>query len=134
MIFTVFTVEKYGDRHAQVAKKILGEGTSAASGQKEVVDVDKIPELVVLADKVTKRKESTEVAPEKMRKKIRTISLAKKKKEECVTNIHVHSADEPNVCTLHAGTTLVKPGVEKTINDLELEAKTILPQVSGDYL
>lgn len=65
--------------------------------QKKVVDVDSIPESVVPVEKVSKRKKSTEVAPEKSRKKIRTISLAKKKKKECVTDFHVLSANEPGL-------------------------------------
>lgn len=61
--------------------------------------------------------------------------LAGQEKERgVVTDIHVHLTDEPGVCTLHVRTTVVEPGVEKTIDDLELEAKTILPQVSGDDL
>lgn len=95
--------------------------------------MDSIPESVVPVEKISKRKESTKAMPETSRKKIRTISLAKKKKEECVTNIHVFLADESGLCTLHAETTLVEPEVEKKIEDLELEAKIILPQVSGGF-
>lgn len=42
--------------------------------------------------------------------------------------------DESGLCTLYAETTLVEPGVEKKIEDLELEAKIVLPQVSGGFL
>lgn len=75
---------KLGDRHAQVAEKKSGEGTSAApatSRLKEVVDVDSILEPLAPAEKVGKRKENIEIAIEQTRKKIRTISLAKKRKD-----------------------------------------------------
>lgn len=62
-------------------------------------------------EKVNKIRENTEVVPEKSRKRIQTISLAKKR-EEFVTNIHVLLTNEPGLCILHAGTTLVEPEVE----------------------
>lgn len=80
----VLAVVKLGDRHAQVVEKKWGERTSVAPRQEEVVDVESILELVVPVEKVSKRKEITEVAPRKLRKKIRTISLSKKKNEEYV--------------------------------------------------
>lgn len=46
-----------------------------------------------------------------------------------MTDIHVLAADEPGLCTLRAGTTLVEPDAEKKIEDLEQEAKSVLPQV-----
>lgn len=57
------------------------------------------------------------------------ISLAKKKREECVTDIHVLPEGEPGLCTLPAGSTLVEPEAEKKLEELEQEAKTVLPQV-----
>lgn len=114
-----------------MAERKSGEGTSAASaapGQKEVIDVKGIPEPVVPIEMVNKRKENTEVAPEKSRKKIRTVALAKKRKEEIVMDIHVFSADEPGLCFLLAGSTLIEPETEKKIEDLEQEAKTVLLQ------
>lgn len=71
---------KLGDWHAQVAENKSGEGTSAAPYRKEVVDVDSIPESVVPVEKISKKKESTEAMPETSRKKIRIISLAKRRK------------------------------------------------------
>lgn len=59
---------KLGNRHAQVAERKSGEETSAAPttpSQKEIVNVDSLHEPVVLVEKVSKMKESTEVAPEK---------------------------------------------------------------------
>lgn len=77
-----------------------GEGTSTSHCQKKVfttdkiIDVAKIPEPSMPVDNTAKRKESTKIAPEKVRKKILTISLAKKKKEKCVIDIHVYSVDK----------------------------------------
>lgn len=44
-------------------------------------------------------------------------------------DIHILPKNEPGVCILHAGLTVVEPEAEKKIEDLELEAKKILPQV-----
>lgn len=109
-----------------------GEGTSAATATprpKEVVDVESIPETAAPVERGSKRRENAEIGPEKSRKRIRTISLAKKKREECVTDIHVLPDGEPGLCTLPAGSTLVEPEAEKKLEELELEAKTVLPQV-----
>lgn len=96
--------------------------------------MDTIPEPMVLVKKVSKRKKITEVAPEKSRKKIRIILLAEKEKKESAADIHVLPVDEPSLCTVYMGTTLVEPEMEKKIEDLELEAKVVLPKVSDGYL
>lgn len=80
-------------------------------------------------ERKNKRKGKIEIAPEKLRKKIQTISLAKKKGEEYVTDIHLLPKNEPRLCTLYIGSILVGPETEKKIEYMELEAKTILPQV-----
>lgn len=127
-----FAVVKLGDRHAKIAKRQSGErtfGAPATTHLKEVVDVESIPEPMAPTEKRDKRKGKAKIAPEKSRKKIQTISLAKNKKEECVTDIRVLPEDEPNLCILHGGSTLLEPESEKKIEDFELEAKTVLPQV-----
>lgn len=46
-----------------------------------------------------------------------------------MTDIHVLPDGEPGLCTLPAGSTLVEPEAEKKLEELEQEAKTVLPQV-----
>lgn len=134
-------VVKLGERFAQVGGRKSGEGTStvppttvpkpaeaATTRPKEVVEVEDGPEPVVVG-KNNKRKEKPEDVPEKSRKKIRTKTLAKKREDEDVTDIHILSDNEPRVCTLHAGTTLIVKEWERRMEDMELEAKTPLPQV-----
>lgn len=96
-----------------------------ATCPKKVVDIEDTLESIAQIEKENKRKNKTKVGPEKPRKKIRTISLAKKRGDECFTDIHMLSKNEPGICTLHVGSTVVKPEAEKRIEELELEAKTI---------
>lgn len=122
----MFAVVKLGDRFAQVGELKSGEGTSTAPTStapttaapattrlKEVIDVKDILEPTAQRGKENKRKGKAEIAPEKPRKKIRTISLAKKRGDECLTDIHMLPESEPGVCTLHAGSTVVEPETEK---------------------
>lgn len=117
----MFAVVKLGDRFAQVGELKSGEGTSTAPTStapttaapattrlKEVIDVKDILEPTAQRGKENKRKGKAEIAPEKPRKKIRTISLAKKRGDECLTDIHMLPESEPGVCTLHAGSTTAK--------------------------
>lgn len=135
---------KLGDRFAQEKGGLkTGEGTSAAptstapitvtptpNRPKEVVDVEYIQEpAVAQKERENKRKNKAEIAPEKPKKKFRTISLAKKRGDECFTDIRILPESEAGVCTLHAGSTVVEPEAERRIEDLELEAKTIFLQV-----
>lgn len=47
-----------------------------------------------------------------------------------MTDIHVLPEEKLCLCTLYVGLTLVEVKAERKIEDLEWEAKTILPQVS----
>lgn len=142
----MFAVVKLGSRFAQAKVAKSGEETSTtptvtvpvigptsepptSTRPKEVVDVEDIPEPTAQKEKETKRKDKAEIGPEKPRKKIRTISLAKKRGDECVTEIHMLPENEPGFCTLHAASTVVEPEAERRIEDLEMEAKMMLPQV-----
>lgn len=70
-----------------------------------------------------------ELAPEKLKKKFRTISLAKKRGDESIADIRILQENEAGIYILHLGLTVIEVEAERKIEDLEQEARMIFPQV-----
>lgn len=97
---------------------------------KEVVDVKDIPESMAPKGKEAKKKSKTKVAPEKSKKKFRTIALVKKREDENITDVRILLENRVGVCTLHVGLIVIEPEVEGKIENLEQVAKMIFSQVT----
>lgn len=93
------------------------------------MDVEDIPEPMVPNDRVNKRKNKAENTLEKLKKKFRTILLAKKRGDENITNIEILPENEERMCILNASSTVTILEAERKTKDLEQVAKLIFPQV-----
>lgn len=122
-----------GNRQAEAAKKSGGESTVGPS-QKEVVGASNPSKPATTVEKAPKRKTEKDLSPEKMKKKIRILTPAKKKtaEEESITSVDLQAAKVPGLWTLYSGSTIVPPGVEKSIDEVESKAKQVIPPVSGN--
>lgn len=65
------------------------------------MDVEDIPEPMAPKNRENKKKNKSREVPEKPKKKFRTISLAKKKGDEKITEMSILPENEAGICVLH---------------------------------
>lgn len=83
-------------------------------------------------EETSKRKNGEDRSSHKPKKKLRTITAAKKKKTtegEDTIKVKLHLAEIPGLWTVRAGLKVVTPETEKSVEEIEAEAKEIISQV-----
>lgn len=103
---------RLGDRQAEAATKKSGGEPAVEPSPKEVVAASDPYKPTTAVKKAPKRKATKDSSPEKIKKKLRIVTLAKKKKTtegEDITKVDLHSAEVPGLLTLYFGSTVIPP-------------------------